>query len=109
MDNLKKHTITCLVLIFLVAQGMESLHFYLFHQDIKELNKTESNVVITKPELHQCDFHYFKTPLSLNTFKLQDNRISFYPSTYNNFTYNKIPVKKFKQTKFLRGPPHVLI
>jgi hypothetical protein len=109
MDNLKKHTITCLVLIFLVAQGMDSLHFYLFHQDIEELNTTEDRVAISTPNPHQCDFHYFKTPLTLNNFLSQDYRISILPTPSNSFTYNKLTIKKFKQTKYLRGPPEILL
>lgn len=109
MDNLKKHTITCLILIFLVAQGMETIHFYLFHQNIEVLTSTDTRIAFSKSELHQCDFHYFKTPLSLSSFIIQDNKVSFYPNSYNSFTYNNITVRKFKQTKFLRGPPQVLI
>ena len=109
MANLKKHSIYFLVLLFLAMQGVGTLHFYLYHQEILPHIESERGFVVAKPELHHCDFYFFKTPLSLHNFEAIDYEQASSPYVDSSFNYQVFDVKKYKQTKYLRGPPVTLL
>lgn len=109
MARLKKHSIYFLSLLFLAMQGVGTLHFYLYHQDIPLLHENEGGSTISSVEPHQCDFIFYKTPLSLLHFEFISHTQNIFPYVDKSFCYNEIEITKFKQSKYLRGPPETLL
>jgi len=109
MDRFTKHTVLFLALLFLVAQGMQSLHFFIFHFDNNNFNSIGHGFSFSNEELHQCDFVYYKIPLSFKSFNSPDEKQEFLTFEENHLVFKNISKKQYKLTKFLRGPPVVFI
>lgn len=105
MDRFKKHIISFLALLFLVVQGMQSIHFYLFHFEINSIYEAKNGLSFSTEDVNHCEFIFFKTSLSFKNTDFSDKK-PFYKSIQKRFLFvKKIHINKFEQTNFLRGPP----
>lgn len=105
MSDIKKNSILLIVLCILMAQGTNTLHFFLYHLHPDEVAKNYEGYIITESEPHQCDFILFNSKSTFLFFEKHNlSLVDFKDEKINRFLKNK-EIQSHKKTNFNRGPP----